>query len=81
MKVKTYEISGINNFHNRGPITVRLSNTMIIRGYTDRDYHPISRRQATRIQNHFCGISDCRCPAGGIVIDLDGDGNKGILAE
>lgn len=81
MKTKTYDIDGINNFHDRGAITVRITDTRRINGYDGRDYHPISRRVAARVKRHYCGHADCHCPAGGIIIDLNEDGDKGILAD
>jgi len=80
MKKLTYSIDGINNFHNVGPVTVHISDCRKVRGYTDRDYYPISHRVAKRVQKHFCRHADCQCAAGGIIIDLNERGDKGILA-
>ena len=81
MKTVTYNIGGINNFHNCGPITVRIAVTNTVRGYTGHDYYPISKGQAQRVLKHFCGIDDCHCAAGGVVIDLNEYQDKGILID
>jgi hypothetical protein len=52
---------GVNNFHNCAPLYVR------VRGKTP-DGYPVSARVAKRIEKHFCGVADCRCPAGGVVV-------------
>lgn len=51
------------NFHNAPPIRVRIRKT-----YQDADQGRglISPRQARRINQHFCGIADCRCNSGGV---------------
>jgi hypothetical protein len=65
--------TGINNFHNSKPLTVRVSE--MIEGW-DEPLFKISKRQAARIRNHFCGITDCRCPAGGVVVEVSPDGDE-----
>jgi hypothetical protein len=68
MKIK-YQPSGINNFHNSASINLRISGA--VDGNTG--LYKISARQAAKLANHFCGITDCRCP-GGAVQQLDPDG-------
>lgn len=75
-----YEPTGINNFHNCGPIT------LIVKGGKEADSYEgpiyrINKAQAKRLENHFCGMSDCHCPKGA-VIQLDPDGLEfGIPAK
>ena len=60
----TYKPTGINNFHTAPAIT------LIVSGETADFNGPVYRintRQAKRIQNHFCGITDCRCPHGAVI--------------
>lgn len=74
MKKITIEPKGINNFHNAPALTVRVSGVEV-QGFGERIYR-ISKRQARRIERHFCGISDCRCPAGGVVIETSANGDE-----
>lgn len=62
MKI-SYCPTGINNFHNRNAIN------LIIKNYNEIDGEmlEITKYQAWRIGAHFCGVTDCRCPAGAIV--------------
>ena len=73
MKTITIDPSGINNFHNSEPINVRVSGEVVSAwGEDDEEIvFRISKGQARRIQNHFCGISGCSCPAGGVVVELN----------
>ena len=57
----TYTPTGINDFHNRGPITLRIS------GHTQEGCYLISPLQERRISKHFCGVKDCHCPHGAVV--------------
>ena len=70
MNVSYQPTPEINDFHNSGPITVRVNT--ISWGH-DSEVYLISKRQAKRIENHFCGIADCRC-AGGCIQQLDPEG-------
>ena len=72
----TINPSGINDFHNRGPINIHVSehDEEIETGQWNQiTAYTISKYQAKRIENHFCGMSDCECPAGGVVSGIDGD--------
>jgi hypothetical protein len=73
MKI-TYSPTGINNFHNSNPINLVVSGEKT-RDYSDREVYRISKRQAQRAMNHFCGITDCRCPHGAVV-GLDQDDHE-----
>lgn len=64
-----YEPTGIKDFHNQGGLSFRVS------GETSGDNYIISRGQARRAQKHFCGMSDCRCPAGAVQ-QLTEDGSE-----
>ncbi len=66
--------TGINNFHNRPDIMVRVSGEEI-KGFGERLYR-VSRRQVLRIEKHFCGSSDCRCAKGGVVVETSPDGEE-----
>lgn len=66
MKV-TLSPTGINNFHNAPDLTIYLKRPLNLAG----QYYPISEHQAKRIQNHFCGIKDCKCPAGGYIMETN----------
>ncbi len=57
----TYTPTGINNFHHRGPISLRIS------GHTQEGCYLISPAQAARIRKHFCGFEYCSCRAGSVV--------------
>ena len=74
--MKTIKINptGINNFHNSGPLAVRVTGQMALG--MGEDLYVISRQQALRIKKHFCGVTGCRCPAGGVVVETSSDGNK-----
>ena len=63
MKTKTYEPTGINNFHNSDPIHIRVRET--IETHMGALY-PITTSQERRIRLHFCGVRDCRCPQGAV---------------
>lgn len=64
MKI-SYKPTGVTNFHNSDAIRLVISGRKIY-GSGDREVYHISRRQARRVEKHFCGISGCRCPAGGV---------------
>ena len=71
----TINPSGINDFHNRGPINIVVSghDNVIENGSWDQiTAYTVSRYQAQKIEKHFCGISDCKCPAGGVVVFYPG---------
>jgi len=71
---------GINNFHNSPPLSVRVSGETTYAG-EEKDVYKISKRQARKIEQHFCGISGCGCPQGGVVVELDPTGeNFGVRA-
>ena len=72
MKI-TYEPIGINNFHDSPNINLIVSGETAT-GFDDPVYL-ISKAQARRIEKHFCGITDCRCPAGA-AIQLDESGTE-----
>lgn len=57
----TYTPEGISDFHNRGPITLRIPGTMVEGCYL------ITPHQERRITRHFCWIKDCTCPKGGVL--------------
>jgi len=60
-----------NNFHNAGPINLIIDPFNIVRWNGDKLYL-LSKAQASRIEKHFCGISDCCCGSGPmIVVDRD----------
>jgi hypothetical protein len=63
---------GINNFHNSAPLAVRITGETVYAG--EDVVYRISKRQAAKIEKHFCGITDCRCPRGGVVVELDQEG-------
>jgi hypothetical protein len=63
MKI-TYQPTGINNFHNSDPINLVISGEKT-EGHSGPVYR-ISKGQARKIENHFCGITDCRCPHGAL---------------
>jgi len=74
----TYEPAGINNFHNSPAINLRESGE---KSEFDGPVYRISKRQAVRVENHFCGITDCHC-AHGAVQQLNEDGTEfGIPAK
>jgi len=73
MKIR-YAPIGINNFHNSNPINLIVSGK-IWTDYNDRKFYLISPNQAKRIEKHFCGISDCKCPHGA-AIQLDPYGKE-----
>jgi len=64
-----YEPTGINNFHNSGPIKVRILDYT----FHNSSVYIVSRAQAQRIKTHFCGISDCKCGQGAVQ-QLDPEG-------
>jgi hypothetical protein len=78
MKNIIIDPDGINNFHNCAPITVRVNGeTMKYPGDFGADVvYYISKRQARRIEKHFCGITDCQCPAGGVVVQINAEGTE-----
>jgi hypothetical protein len=65
----------INNFHNQPAITVRVKGQPEIDA-AGRTIYKISRRQARRIESHFCGVTECHCAKGGYVIGLDAEGEQ-----
>jgi hypothetical protein len=73
MKKITYNPRGINNFHNADPIRILVST--IVDPDTPAPLYLITRRQAERIARHFCGVKECRCPAGGVQ-QMDPDGTE-----
>lgn len=52
------------NFHNRSSVILRSASTKIEHSIT-RVY--ITKRQANRLEKHFCGVAGCRCNSAGIV--------------
>jgi len=72
MKNIIIDVDGINNFHNSQPITVRVDGETV--DGNGETLYRISAGQAKRIERHFCGISGCRCAAGGVTVQLDSEG-------
>ena len=70
----SYRPTGINNFHNSPTIDLVISGEVTI-GIQDAPVYRISKRQGLRIEDHFCGVSGCGCPKGG-VDQLDQDGTE-----
>ena len=68
-----YKPTGINDFHNQGPINLIVSEERDSSWDDDDDCYVISKHQARRIEQHFCGVTGCRCP-GGSVRQLDPEG-------
>lgn len=60
----TYQPTGVNNFHNSKPLNLLISGEKT-EGQNCPVYR-ISKSQARKIENHFCGIADCRCPHGAV---------------
>jgi hypothetical protein len=50
------------NFHNQPSITIRVKECEPAGDWV-RYY--LSPRQVRRIDQHFCGVTDCRCGSGG----------------
>lgn len=69
-----YEPNKATNFHNSQPIHLRVSGEQEI-GLGDHSVYLVSKKQSKRIERHFCGIAECRCPAGAVQ-QLDPDGNR-----
>lgn len=64
-----YNPKGKFNFHRSSSIKLRVSGAVV-----DDTFYVVSRGQAQRIREHYCGISDCVCSAGGLVqLDVRGD--------
>ena len=70
MKI-TYQPTGINNFHNSKALNLVISGEKA-EGNSGTVYI-ISKGQARKIENHFCGITDCHCPHGAVE-QMDPDG-------
>jgi len=80
----TINPSGIDDFHNRGPINIKVSehNEVIEAGQWNQiTAFTISKYQAKRIENHFCGMLDCKCPAGGVVVHYPGNSGDQYWVE
>ena len=77
MKI-TIDPDGINNFHNCAPINVIVNGDEYkYPGDFNADHvYYISKYQARRIERHFCGITDCHCPAGGVVVQMNAEGTE-----
>lgn len=78
MKIK-YQPSGKNNFHDSPPIYLIISGDKT-EGYGGVVYR-ISRYQARKISEHFCGISYCGCRQGGAEQLDENRAEYGIKAE
>jgi hypothetical protein len=70
-----YKPEGINDFHNRyyhgGNIRLRITGTEVNDG--NAWLYAITRNQFKRIKRFYCGVFDCKCPAGGVTqIDEEG---------
>ena len=63
MKI-TYQPTGINNFHGSQPIVLVVSGEKT-EGHSGSVYR-ISKGQARKIENHFCGITGCGCAHGSV---------------
>lgn len=71
-----YQPSGINNFHNAAAVKLRVPATALLSDPIGTgDMYEISPRQARRLREHFCGITDCRCP-GGAIANLNFEGTR-----
>jgi len=75
MKIQYY-LTGINNFHNRNSINLFISGERAI-GMSGTVYR-ISRGQARRIADHFCGVTDCKCAHGAVEILNEDETEFGI---
>jgi len=73
MKI-TYTLTGINDFHGRGPINLVISGA-IARGVAGPMYR-VSPSQERRISSHFCGVTDCFCAGGAVDILSPGSSHK-----
>ena len=73
MKTKvTYEPKF--NFHNSPPITLILDIEKTCDWAASGEVVFVSKSQMKRIENHFCGMNDCRCPKGEVQqLDAEGD--------
>ena len=60
------------NFHNSEPICLIVDTDQTCEWSPEAVYY-VSKRQARKIEEHFCGMSDCRCPKGEVV-QLDAEG-------
>ena len=79
MKI-TYGPVDINNFHHAPALSLIISGKKTLSPIGDYRVYRISKNQARKIANHFCGIADCHCPHGAVEI-LDGNGTEyGIRA-
>ena len=62
------------NFHNQSAITLIITGKRP--GWNaDGDVYYVSKRQAKRIEKHFCGMKECGCPKGEVQ-QLDQDGTE-----
>lgn len=77
MKIK-YEPTGIKNFHNTAGIVLLVSGKTLELG--GENLYIINKRQAKRIENHFCGMKNCGCQKGGLY-QLDADGTEFGIPE
>lgn len=73
MKIQYQPKPEVNDFHNSGPISLRISGEKI--WGMSGDVYRISSSQAQRIRKHFCNVKDCRCSAGSVE-QLDSEGTQ-----
>lgn len=59
-----YKPTGINNFHNRPALSLRVSEKT---NETGESLYLVSVRTAAKIERHFCGVTDCGCPQGAVI--------------
>lgn len=63
-----YRPQDINNFHNQVGVPVNVKKDRYREDLLGNGPgFIISRPVAMRLRSHFCGVKDCKCPAGGIL--------------
>lgn len=67
-----YLPAGINNFHNRPALSLRVSQKT---NETGEYLYLVSPRTAAKIERHFCGMMNCCCPHGA-AIQIDQTGTR-----
>lgn len=55
-----------NNFHNAGDIVIMVDPTKTVI-FNGDELLCLTDYQSTRIEKHFCGMSDCCCGSGPLV--------------
>jgi len=64
----------VNNFHRRSGIYCIVSGAEV-KGFGEKIYR-ISKSQARRIEQHFCGVTGCGCNKGAAVIETTPEGTE-----